>query len=97
MPKFFIEANQMQENKITLLGEDVNHIANVLRKKVGDEINICNISTSENFLCQIEEINKDFITCKKQKALQTNTESNTEVTIFQGLPKAEKMELIIQK
>lgn len=33
MPKFFIEANQMQENKITLLGEDVNHIANVLRKK----------------------------------------------------------------
>ena len=32
MPKFFIEANQMQENKITLLGEDVNHIANVLRK-----------------------------------------------------------------
>ena len=97
MSKFFIEANQMQENKITLLGEDVNHIANVLRKKVGDEINICNISTSENFLCQIEEINKDFITCKKQKALQTNTESNTEVTIFQGLPKAEKMELIIQK
>ena len=97
MPKFFIEANQMQENKITLLGEDVNHIANVLRKKVGDEINICNISTSENFLCQIEEINKDFITCKKQKVVQTNTESNTEVTIFQGLPKAEKMELIIQK
>ena len=85
MPKFFIEANQMQENKITLLGEDVNHIANVLRKKVGDEINICNISTSENFLCQIEEINKDFITCKKQKALQTNTESNTEVTIFQEI------------
>lgn len=97
MPKFFIEANQMQENRITLLGEDVNHIANVLRKKVGDEINICNISTSENFLCQIEEISKDFITCKKQKVLQTNTEPNTEITIFQGLPKAEKMELIIQK
>lgn len=97
MPKFFIEANQMQENKITLLGKDVNHIANVLRKKVGDEINICNISTSENFLCQIEEIDKDFITCKKQKVVQTDTEPNTEITIFQGLPKAEKMELIIQK
>lgn len=97
MPKFFIEANQMQENKITLLGEDVNHIANVLRKKVGDEINICNISTSENFLCQIEVINKDFITCKKQKVVQTDTEPNAEITIFQGLPKAEKMELIIQK
>lgn len=97
MPKFFIEANQMQENKITLLGEDVNHIANVLRKKVGDEINICNISTSENFLCQIEEISKNFIVCQKQEKLQTDTEPNTEITIFQGLPKAEKMELIIQK
>lgn len=97
MPKFFIEANQVLEDKITLFGKDVNHIANVLRKKVGDEINICNTSTSENFLCQIEEISKDFIICKKQENLQTDTEPTTEITVFQGLPKAEKMELIIQK
>ena len=57
MPKFFIEAKQIQEDKITLFGEDVKHIANVLRKQIGDEINICNISTSENFLGQIEETN----------------------------------------
>ena len=97
MPKFFIEANQMQENKITLLGEDVNHIANVLRKKVGDEINICNIVTSENYLCQIKDINKEKIECNVIKMLQSEAETNTEITIFQGLPKAEKMELIIQK
>ena len=97
MPKFFIEANQMQEDKITLFGEDVNHIANVLRKKVGDEINICNTSTSENFLCQIEEIGKEYIICQKQEKLQKDTELGSEITVFQGLPKAEKMELIIQK
>ena len=97
MPKFFIEANQMQEDKITLFGKDVNHIANVLRKKVGDEINICNLSTSENFLCQIKEINKEYIICQKQEKLQKDTEPTTEITVFQGLPKAEKMELIIQK
>ena len=97
MPKFFIEANQMQEDKITLFGEDVNHIANVLRKKVGDEINICNTSTSENFLCQIEEIGKEYIICQKQEKLQKDTELGAEITVFQGLPKAEKMELIIQK
>ena len=38
MPKFFIEAKQIQEDKITLFGEDVKHIANVLRKQIGDEI-----------------------------------------------------------
>ena len=43
MPKFFIEAKQIQEDKITLFGEDVKHIANVLRKQIGDEINICNV------------------------------------------------------
>ena len=52
MPKFFIQASQMQDDKITLIGEDVKHIANVLRKQIGDEINICNIVTSENYLCQ---------------------------------------------
>lgn len=97
MPKFFIEANQMQENKITLFGEDVKHIANVLRKQIGDQINICNITTSENFLCQIKEINKEQIKCDIVKKLLSESEPNTEITIFQGLPKAEKMEIIIQK
>ena len=97
MPKFFIEANQMQENKITLFGEDVKHIANVLRKQIGDQINICNITTSENFLCQIKEINKEQIKCDIVKKLLSEAEPNTEITIFQGLPKAEKMEIIIQK
>ena len=97
MPKFFIQASQMQDDKITLIGEDVKHIANVLRKQIGDEINICNIVTSENYLCQIKDINKEKIECNVIKMLQSEAEPNTEITIFQGLPKAEKMELIIQK
>lgn len=97
MPKFFIQASQMQDDKITLIGEDVKHIANVLRKQIGDEINICNIVTSENYLCQIKDINKEKIECNVIKKLQSEAEPNTEITIFQGLPKAEKMELIIQK
>lgn len=97
MPKFFIESNQIENDKITLVGEDVKHIANVLRKQVGDEINICNMLKSENFLCQIKEINKDNIECTILKKLKSEAEANVEITIFQGLPKAEKMELIIQK
>ena len=97
MPKFFITQNQINENEITLIGEDVKHIANVLRKDVGDKINICNITTSENFLCQLEKIDKEEIKCNIIQKLETETEPETEITIFQGLPKAEKMELIIQK
>ena len=97
MPKFFIKTNQIMENKITLIGEDVKHIANVLRKQIGDEINICNIDTSQNFVCQIKEINKENIECKIIKELKSEAESSVDITIFQGLPKAEKMELIIQK
>lgn len=97
MPKFFVKTNQINKNRITLYEDDVNHIANVLRKQIGEEINICNMDTSENFLCQIKEISKENIECEIIKTLKSETESSIDITIFQGLPKAEKMELIIQK
>ena len=97
MPKFFVTNNQINEKRITLIGEDVKHIANVLRKDVGNEINICNITTSDNFLCQIEEISKEEIKCSIIEKIKSEAELSVEITIFQGLPKAEKMELIIQK
>lgn len=97
MPKFFVKTNQINKNRITLYEDDVNHIANVLRKQIGEKINICNMDTSENFLCQIKEISKENIECEIIKTLKSETESSIDITIFQGLPKAEKMELIIQK
>lgn len=97
MPKFFVESNQIKNNSIMLFGEDVNHVANVLRKQVEDEINICNIVTSENFLCKIKEISKNQIRCDIIKHMKSEAEPNIELTVCQGLPKAEKMELIIQK
>jgi len=97
MPKFFIKSNQIIENKINLVGEDVKHIANVLRMQTDDTINICNNDTSENFLCKIESIQKEKILCEIIEKVNNETESNIDITIFQGIPKAEKMELIIQK
>ena len=97
MPKFFVKTNQINKNRITLYEDDVNHIANVLRKQIGEKINICNMDTSENFLCKIKEISKENIECEIIKTLKSETESSIDITIFQGLPKAEKMELIIQK
>ena len=97
MPKFFVQNSQIVNEKIEIKGQDVNHIKNVLRAKIGGEIYICNQDTSENFLCDIQEFEKEKITCKIKEKLENNSESNIEITIFQGLPKSDKMELIIQK
>ena len=97
MPKFFIKQEQIKENKIIIEGQDVNHIKKVLRAKIGDELQICNSQNGDNFLCDIENIENEEILCQIKQKIEEKTESNIEVTIFQGLPKADKMEYIIQK
>ena len=97
MPKFFVENNQIKNDTIYIKNQDVNHIKKVLRKNIEDEITICDENTKQDYLCKITNIEENEITCKIIKELETNVESNIEVSIFQGLPKADKMELIIQK
>lgn len=97
MPKFFVKEEQIKEKQIIIQGQDVNHIKKVLRAKIGDELQICNSQTKENFLCDIINITDEDIICDIKQKLEKKVESNIEVTIFQGLPKADKMEYIIQK
>lgn len=97
MPKFFVKQEQINEDIIKIQGQDVNHIKKVLRAKIGDELQICNSQNGENFLCDIEEIRSEDILCKIKQRIEEKVESNIEVTVFQGLPKADKMEYIIQK
>lgn len=97
MPKFFVKDNQVEDNKITILGDDVNHIANVLRMKVGDKIQICNTDTTENYNVELNEFSKDSIVCKVLEKIASEAESSINLKIFQGIPKSDKIELIIQK
>jgi 16S rRNA (uracil1498-N3)-methyltransferase len=96
MYNFFVNNEQISENKVNIVGEDFNHIVNVLRMKKGDKIYICNKENSESFLAEIDNILNDSV---QANILEKNfsTESNVEITIYQGLPKSEKMEYIIQK
>lgn len=96
MPKFFVENENIKENKIYIV-EDYNHIKNVLRKNIGDELEVCNKSTGENYLCSIKSILDNEIECEVCKKTESKVESNLKITVFQGLPKQEKMELVIQK
>ena len=97
MSKLFVENNQINNDKITIIGESYNHIKNVLRLKVNDEIQICDIKTKKNYLCKIESFNKDYIECTIINELEKDTEPNVYINIFQGIPKADKMEWIIEK
>lgn len=97
MPKFFVESKQIKDNKIIIIGQDVNHIKNVLRKTIGSSIEICDKDDSKNFLAEIKSIDTDIIECIIIEEIKTNAESNVFINVFQGLPKSDKMELIIQK
>ena len=97
MSKFFVKQNQIENNAIKVTGEDVNHIANVLRMRKNDEIQLCNQDTGENYIAIITNIFKDCVECEIKEKIEKTTESNVHITLFQGIPKFEKMELIIQK
>lgn len=97
MYKFFVTEEQIKGNKINIIDDDVNHIKNVLRLEKNEEIEICNISTSTNCLCKIIELTNKNVECEIIKNIESNKESSVYLHIFQGLPKAEKLEMIIQK
>lgn len=97
MPKFFVKNNQIKDNIISIIGTDVNHIANVLRLKINDKIQVCNEDNGTNYISKITAINKENIKCEILEKMASKSEANVHINILQGLPKAEKMELIIQK
>lgn len=97
MHKFFVDDNQINNKEIKITNDDYNHIVNVLRMKKNDNILITNKKTQATFNCKIEEINTSEVICDIINEENKNIEMNLEVDIFQGLPKADKMEYIIQK
>lgn len=96
MHHFFVTPNQVNEGAIQILGNDVNHIKNVLRMKVGEELQVSD-GNNKRYLCTIEDLSMDSIRLSIQEELSVDTELKSQIYLFQGLPKSDKMELIIQK
>ena len=97
MYKFFVNEEQIENNKIKVIGEDVNHIKNVLRLEKEEKICICNKETAISFYAKIIDFNMDFIMCEIIEKITETTETNCYIHIFQGLPKSDKFEFIIEK
>ena len=99
MYQFFVESQQIHvaDKSVTITGNDVNHIKNVLRMKIGEEIAVSNGQDGKEYRCGIREYTEDAVLCELRFIKEDGVELPSRIYLFQGLPKGDKMELIIQK
>lgn len=95
MRRFFVKEEHIINGYAYIEGKDAHHILNVLRLSKGVQIIISD--RTKEYLTVIEEISDDKVKLKIIEDIQTNSESSIDITLYQGLPKADKMELIVQK
>lgn len=96
MPKYFVSRNQIEKDYITIVGDDARHIKTVLRFAVNDALTVCD-GLGIDYHCKVlgfEDGNVQVGICEKTAC---QTEPKTKIVLYQGLPKADKMETIIQK
>lgn len=96
MPKFFVTQDKISDNQIIIDSEDVTHISRVLRLEKGDNVTVCD-GQGTDYDAQIDTIEPKKILLNIVSRQKSETEPNIKVTLFQALPKASKMEYIIQK
>ena len=96
MYHFFVSPEQIGESHICITGNDVNHIKNVLRMKPGEQVLISN-GVDKDYHCEIESMTPEEVTARILSVDEEGTELPAKLYLFQGLPKSDKMELIVQK
>lgn len=97
MYHFFVSPSQIQNNRIFIEGPDVNHIKNVLRMEKGEEVNVTDGYGEKVYRCEIDGFTEEHVELKIMWAQEKGVELPSKIYLFQGLPKSDKMELIIQK
>ncbi len=99
MYQFFVDSAQINipARRVIICGEDVNHIRNVLRMRPGEEISVRDGRDGREYRCGILSVEEAEVLCELRFIKEDAVELPAKVYLFQGLPKADKMELIIQK
>ena len=96
MHHFFVTPQQISGDKIRIEGGDVNHMKNVLRMKLHEKAEISD-GESRTYLCEVEAYEEDVAILHILEEMEADTEPASKLYLFQGLPKSDKMELIVQK
>ena len=96
MPRFFAEPENICGNIITLYSDDAVHISRVLRGKAGDILTVCD-GKGNDYTAEITSVSDKSVTLEIKETFVTKSEPSVRITLYQGLPKGDKMETIIQK
>ena len=99
MYQFFVEPEQIDvaAKSVIIRGTEVNHIKNVLRMRPGEEVAVSNGIDGKEYRCGILALEEDCVRLELRFIKEDGVELPAKIYLFQGLPKADKMELIIQK
>ncbi|MDO5539176.1 MAG: 16S rRNA (uracil(1498)-N(3))-methyltransferase [Eubacteriales bacterium] len=98
MYHFFVSPGQIKEKEIWIEGSDVKHIRNVLRMTSGEQITVSSREDKgKEYRCQLAELEEQRVTAKIMWVEESDRELPSKICLLQGLPKGDKMELIIQK
>ena len=96
MHHFFVDPAQVMGDFIRITGPDVNHMKNALRMKQGEEVLVSD-GTGTDYHCCLSSLNSDCVEARIVSADRDGRELPSRIWLFQGLPKSDKMEFIIQK
>jgi len=96
MQHFFVAPDMVNDTEIYIVGQDVNHMKNVLRMKIGEQVEISD-GNNLKYLCEVSAYESDKVVLKIIERKEADTELTSRLYLFQGLPKNDKMELIVQK
>ncbi len=97
MHHFFVSEDQLTEDQVFITGSDVNHIRSVLRMKEGDVFKVRTGQDEKEYRCEITRIDEESVTARVMWIEENNVELPSKIVLYQGLPKSDKMEWIIQK
>lgn len=98
MPRFFIRAEQVDNstNTLKITGDDAHHIARSLRMATGERISVCDMQ-KHVYECTLTDIKDDVVVASIDSVSDSDTEPCVCVTLYQAIPKGDKLETIIQK
>lgn len=97
MPRFFVRRERISDRQISIIGEDAHHIARSLRMACGDEIIVCDMQGVE-YTCEISSFDEDReVIATVVDSKPSENEPNVFVTLYQALPKGDKLDTVIQK
>lgn len=97
MPRFFIRQQQIDNDTVRLVGDDAHHIARSLRMAVGDELTVCDMQGNQ-YECVVESFEDDkAVNARIISRSHADTEPRCKITLFQALPKGDKLDTVIQK